>query len=123
MSQIYSYTVTDANGCIFTNNNVTITEPLSIDTNFIYTDVSCNGGNDGQVTVVVNGGVGPYTYSWPSDPLNTSNTSGGYQSGSYSVIITDANGCAPVFVFDIDEPTPFTMSASVSSNYNGEDIS
>src|SRR5690606_17280920 len=58
----YSVTITDANGCTTTANN-NITEPTAIAASIaVDSNVSCNGGADGGLTVSVNGGSSPYTY-------------------------------------------------------------
>src|SRR5690606_37380218 len=60
----YSVTVTDNKGCTATAN-ITISEPAQLTvSNASSTDVSCNGGNDGQATVNISGGTTPYTYLW-----------------------------------------------------------
>ncbi|MFN8395281.1 MAG: HYR domain-containing protein [Bacteroidia bacterium] len=55
------------------------------------TPVSCLGGNDGTITTNVGAGLAPYTYLW-SDGATTRNRSG-LSAGSYTVTVTDANGC------------------------------
>jgi regulation of enolase protein 1 (concanavalin A-like superfamily) len=54
------------------------------------TNETCKG-NDGKVLMTVDGGTGPYTYSWSHGPKskNLSNLSG----GNYTVTISDASGC------------------------------
>lgn len=54
-----------------------------------------NAGNDGAVNINVSGGTGPYTYSWtgPNGYTATTEDISGLVGGSYSVTITDANGC------------------------------
>ena len=43
----YNYTVTDANGCT-TTTSVTVTEPTALTATTNHTNVSCNGGLDGE---------------------------------------------------------------------------
>jgi len=60
----YVATVTDANGCT-TTVPVTITEPVILTAAIAgSSDVSCNGGSDGQATVSASGGTPLYTYLW-----------------------------------------------------------
>ncbi|MEQ8623865.1 MAG: PKD domain-containing protein [Vicingaceae bacterium] len=107
----YIVTVTDANACSDTIL-VVITEPSLLSSSILsFTNVSCNGGNNGSATVNVNGGTPPYAYSWPSG--GTSSIEGGLVAGSYVVTITDSNGCVDSAGATISEPT--VLIASISS--------
>jgi gliding motility-associated-like protein len=98
----YSVTVTDANGCTATAS-ATITQPavaLALSTTQV--NVLCNGNNTGSINLTVIGGTAPYTYAWSNnatiqDPLNLS-------SGTYSVTVTDANGCTATTSVTITQP-------------------
>ncbi|HKR04723.1 MAG TPA: gliding motility-associated C-terminal domain-containing protein [Bacteroidia bacterium] len=89
----YSVTITDVNGCLFNINGQTISQPpAALNTSVGATsNVSCFGGNNGSITLNVNGGTAPYSYNW-SNGANTQNLSN-ISSGTYTVLVTDANGC------------------------------
>jgi gliding motility-associated-like protein len=58
------------------------------------TPTSCAGICDGTATATVGaGGVGPYTYSWNTVPVQTTQTATGLCAGTYTVSVTDATGC------------------------------
>lgn len=89
----YSYTVTDANGCLFTSD-ISIQEPLPLQVNFLVSDASCQPGNDGKVTANVSGGISPFAFQWSTgltiqgpDPVI------GLSEGNYNLFVTDNNGC------------------------------
>ncbi|HOY32634.1 MAG TPA: SprB repeat-containing protein [Bacteroidales bacterium] len=88
----YSVTVTAENGA---GCPVTFTSVLISTTPFVITatpvNVSCYGGNDGEVKITVSGGVIPYTFLW-NDNATTQNR-GNLTAGTYSVTITDSRGC------------------------------
>ena len=114
MAGTYSVTVTDANGCTaFSSSTVTqptmITASIGVDSN-----VSCNGFADGGVTVSVSGGTGTYTYGWGTGASTASLTN--LTAGSYSVAITDANGCSGFALGTVTEPTVLTLNVIVDSN-------
>ena len=87
----YVCTVTDANGCIYTLNNMVVNAPSAISTTEIVTNTNCFGGNDGSIDLTPNGGTAPYTYAW-SNGATTQNISS-LSAGFYNGIVTDANGC------------------------------
>ena len=107
----YTATVTDANGCTATAS-VNITEPaLLTATMGIPTNVLCNGGNNGSVTVTPGGGTPNYTYLWtPSAQINATAT--GLIAGSYTVTVTDNNGCTATASVIITEPPLLTATTS-----------
>ena len=89
----YTVTVTDDTGCDGTAA-VMITEPSKITTAIAVQDVSCGGVNDGTATVQAGNGTAPYTYQWDAAAGNqTTATATGLMTGTYTVSITDANGC------------------------------
>ncbi|WP_211342491.1 LamG-like jellyroll fold domain-containing protein [Hyunsoonleella aestuarii] len=75
--------------------------------------VSCNGGSDGEATVNITGGVGPFTYLW-SNGQTTSNATG-LSAGSHSVTVTDANTCSTTCSVTITEPTQLTSSITTQT--------
>ncbi len=117
-SQIYSVTITDANGCT-TTNTFSITQPPLFTATATQTNVSCNGGADGTASALVSGGGNPpFTYSW-NPGGQTSQTATGLSAGTYSVIITDASGCTVNTTVSITQPTPISViTSSVSENCN-----
>ncbi|MCO6499412.1 MAG: gliding motility-associated C-terminal domain-containing protein [Vicingus serpentipes] len=89
---VYSLTVTDANGCSAVVDT-TITEPPLLNGNIIGTNPICFGGSTGSVSMNPVGGVPPYTYLWaiPGNPTTASVNN--LTAGTYTVTVTDANGC------------------------------
>ncbi|MCX6257277.1 MAG: T9SS type A sorting domain-containing protein [Bacteroidia bacterium] len=84
----YYVTVTDANNCTGTGNAIITAPPaLSI-------SITGNGptnGNNGSADLSVSGGISPYQYLW-SDFMTTEDI-GNLSAGTYSVTVTDYNGC------------------------------
>lgn len=87
----YCVTVTDDLGEI-DDYCINITEPDGMLFNaFITPDNS--GTCIGNIQILVDGGVEPYTYAWTDFPSNNTALAEGLCKGTYEVTITDANGC------------------------------
>ncbi|MBK9390648.1 MAG: gliding motility-associated C-terminal domain-containing protein [Bacteroidetes bacterium] len=84
-------TVRDANLCTATIP-VTFTEPAELTVSYISTEASCPDEPDGSITLTVAGGTQPYNYIW-NDGITT-NDRENIEGGSYSLVVTDLNGCA-----------------------------
>ncbi|HRI26498.1 MAG TPA: hypothetical protein PK239_16955, partial [Chitinophagales bacterium] len=97
----YSVTVTDAGNCSATTS-VTVDEPAVLGMTGTVNDVTISGGSDGSIDVTVTGGTLPYTYLW-SDGATTEDRTN-LPSGTYTVTVTDANGCSEEATFTINEP-------------------
>jgi hypothetical protein len=109
----YWVIVTDTNSCQ-DSAMVTITQPLAaLSSPTSYTAVSCFGGNDGTATATVSGGTAPYNYLWDINTGNqTTSTAIGLTAGSYSVIVTDTNGCLDTALVSVTEPALLTITAT-----------
>lgn len=115
----YTLTVTDANGCTATQS-ATITEPALLEATTLQNHVSCNGGNNGAATVNPTGGVQPYTYSWNTTPVQTTQTATGLVAGTYTSTITDTNGCVITKQVTITEPDELTATVSTTPEDCGQ---
>ncbi|TND09479.1 MAG: hypothetical protein FD123_1285 [Bacteroidetes bacterium] len=114
----YTCTVTDASSCISVQT-VTITEPPQLTGNATATAATC-GNTNGSATVTPTGGTGPYTYLWSNSQTTASIT--GLAGGTYSVTITDANGCtgtANAIVGNTGAPTVSVQSSGNVSCFGG----
>ena len=105
----YHLSVTDSRGCTMTK--VQEVKPLKL--MVITKNVTCAGTGDGSAEAWTDGGAGPYTYVWSTGartgiifPL---------PGGTYSVTVTDANGCVKVATGTVLEPGIITPNLNVSS--------
>lgn len=105
----YTVQVTDANGCTATAN-LTITEPLVLAATIAFISPLCNGGSNGTATVVASGGTAPYSYQWSNG--QTTATASGLSSGSWTVVVTDANSCTVSQNTSITQPAAVTVSVT-----------
>jgi len=112
----YTVTVTDANGCVSTNS-ATVTTVIAGQLSTAHTDVSCNGGTDGTVSADVTGGNPPFNYAWNTVPPQGTATATGLPVGTYTVTVTDSQGCVSSAQVTIAEPPAIVLStASTPTN-------
>jgi large repetitive protein len=126
----YTLVATDANGCEVTGT-IILTEPSGLDisgTSFVYpsgTNISCFGASDGSIDMTTVGGAGPYTYSWTDGAGFTASTEdiGSVPAGTYTLTVTDDNGCVVDTIITLTEPPVLLVTSSVTTDYNGFGIS
>lgn len=108
----YTVSTTDANDCMG-SQSFTISEPTtSIAVTATATDVSCV--TSGTITTIVTNAVGNTSYNWSgglsgANPTNVSN-------GSYSVVVTDENGCTATTSVDVSSLDEVVVTGS-STNF------
>ncbi|RMH00911.1 MAG: hypothetical protein D6706_02870, partial [Chloroflexi bacterium] len=106
----YSVTVTDANGCTATGS-VTISEPPELQIQVTdSTDASCNGVNDGSITVVASNGPPPFQYSLNGSPFQPSGVFNNLSAGTYTALVQDANGCQATTTVTLDNISSITVN-------------
>ncbi|HEX2900068.1 MAG TPA: T9SS type A sorting domain-containing protein [Bacteroidia bacterium] len=110
-------TVTDANGCS-SLVSVTVSEPTALALSETHTNATF-GLNDGSGTVVATGGTPGYTYLW-SPGGQTTATAVNLAPATYTVVVTDTNGCSDTISVVISElvgaPDPMDMQVSLYPN-------
>lgn len=104
-------TIKDANGCSKAFS-YTVTQPAAITATATITNVTCNGGNNGSITVTAAAGVVPYTYTWNTTPVQYGQTATGLTAAPRSVTIKDANGCSKAFNYTVTQPVAITVAVS-----------
>jgi gliding motility-associated-like protein len=109
---VYSYTITDANGCS-ASTSINVIQPTVLSVAILGQDVVCFGANNGQASTNVIGGTANYSYLWSNSSIN--NNIIGLSPGSYSVIVTDANGCVAYDTVLINEPPQLLASSTLVS--------
>ena len=90
-SGLYTLTVKDANGCTSSaSKEIVVGEAPAL----VLTPTSpdCAYGSNGSIDLEVEGGSGNYTFSWSNGA--TTEDLDGLKSGTYSVTVTDAEGCS-----------------------------
>lgn len=111
----YHVQATDAAGQVW-DAEIILTEPTALNNLSTSQDASCFEKADGQISLNVDGGNGPYTYS--AGPQIS-----GLPAGTYNYTAEDANGCDISMSFTIHEPTQIVLNVSPSVTVQcGEEV-
>jgi hypothetical protein len=113
----YTVTITDANNCTATTL-VSVAQPASLLTVSLNssTNVNCNGGSDGSLSLIASGGTASYSYDIGSGP-QTSNSFNNLSSGNYTLTVSDANGCTSTQAATITQPNlPLNATTTTLNN-------
>lgn len=111
---VYTVTVTDNSGCS-SSASITINEPSAISITFSnIVNVACNGGVNGQAKINTTGGTPSYNYLWSNS--STNQTATGLSAGTYTVTVTDQNGCT------ISDNVIINQSGALTYQQNQTDV-
>ncbi|MBD0257855.1 MAG: SprB repeat-containing protein, partial [Cytophagales bacterium] len=111
----YTVVVTDCRGCKATCS-VTIEEPAKLLLTIKKTDVKCYGDKTGSIDLTVSGGTPPYTYEWKNAQgvvVSTAQDPSGLPAGTYTVVVTDYNGCKATCSVTIEQPYDLDITGHV----------
>ena len=116
----YSVTVIDDNGCETSKTfEVEGSESIQLDTSV--EDVSCNGSNNGSISLLSNTDPNALSFDWSNgaDEATIENLSAGH----YSVTVSTQDGCEEILEFQIEEPDPLVLNSEFQdlSCFDSED--
>lgn len=121
----YLIVVQDSKGCVSETYPISLPDILDLSvfvtSDYNGSDISCFGLSDGSVGSTVSGGTSPYNYSWSNSA--TSASVSGLSAGTYTLTLTDDNGCVITDNATLVNPPMLVAPVSITSDYNGEDIS
>lgn len=114
----YSYVVTDNGGAEVGSGDVVLEDPEEIMISGEVTQI--NQGDDGAIDVTVSGGNGSYMYNWSSGTDQEDLT--GLAAGTYTLTVTDGNGCSVSEDFTIGTGE-FNVVIESTSDFGDVDVS
>jgi len=125
---LYTVTVTDATGCTGTET-ATVTGPQPMQIAATGTQVTCQNGQDGTVTVNMTfPGTAPYTIQWTgsgaAQPATFPFTISNLTPGEYCITVTDANNCTATTCTKVETALDVTLTPqpAASATCGGQDV-
>jgi large repetitive protein len=107
---IYTLAVADGNGCTRTQT-VNLLQPNSMTVSVVTTSISCFGSCNAQLSGSILGGSPTYTFAWTTPTTSLVGPIIANQcAGTYSLTVTDINGCNVSTVVTVSEPPQITVT-------------
>ena len=118
-SGTYTVTITDTNTLCTEDATITLDAATPVSFTTSVTDVSCNGSNEGVITVNLDAGNDNpiYTYEIIAPIVvapQTSNVFTGLAAGTYTVQVNSGRGCSNTMDVTVGEPTLLTVSGTAT---------
>ncbi len=111
----YTVFIWDADSCS-TQQTITLTAPPPFTVASLpVAPIMCFGDCNGSV-IANPVGTGPFTYSWNTSPIQTTQTATGLCDGTYIVTVSDINNCTSLDTITITEPTALTLTAGAPAS-------
>ncbi|MBI5217972.1 MAG: choice-of-anchor J domain-containing protein [Bacteroidia bacterium] len=104
---MYTINITDNNGCI-AQDSIEITDPAAITLFITETNVLCNGDSTGSADMTISNGTSPYSILWSNGATTEDIT--GLNADTYTVVVTDVNGCNATDSVAITEPDAIVLT-------------
>lgn len=106
----YLLVITDGHACNFTRS-YDVNEPAPLSDSIAYSNIRCFGDRSGAANVIISGGTSPYNILW--NTFDTTASINSLVAGTYTVIITDDNGCVKADAVNITQ-SPQIIITNVS---------
>jgi len=105
----YTVTVTGSSGSGTASVTAQIKQPTAITVTVNVNGIITCAQPSANVSAAVQGGVAPYTFMWPNGATTPQTTFS--QTGAYTVIVTDNNGCTKTATALVEQNTVLPIAA------------
>lgn len=110
---VYNVTLTDANGCSMDCQFTVTAAGCTLDVMVNATSLSCNGDDNGAISLLISGNNGAVTVDWAQDQFDGQQDISPLMAGEYNVTVTDLGGCSvPIGPIVISEPDELNIECS-----------
>lgn len=99
--------------CAASTSATIATGPGNVTATYVVTNVKCNGGTDGTITITSGGGTAPYQYSSNGGVSFQAGNVFTLGAGTYNIVVKDANNCSHSGTATITQPA--TLNATVTA--------
>jgi len=114
---IYTLSIGDATGGCIRTQTINLSQPNALLVTATTTSITCGGSCNASLAGSAAGGTPAYSYTWttPAPATIVAPTINGQCVGTYTLNISDANGCTNQTVVTVAAPTTMTVQISPTS--------
>jgi hypothetical protein len=106
----YSVTVLDANECFLVDSfEIQLEGDFTVEAEIV--ELDCFGSLNGSISLIVEGGLAPYSFLWNTGSIDNSINNIG--AGTYTATVCDANNCCSEETFVIEDPLSINVDEIV----------
>ena len=106
----YALTITDAAGCRL-ERTFAVPTPAALSATLVQLrNPRCFGESNGEIQLFIEGGTQRYTFRWNDPGASTTEDLVGLSAGTYSITVTDRNGCVLTRSYTLTDPPPVQVS-------------
>jgi len=107
----YNVTVTDANNCMTTCSFVISDPSCNVSVSATFENPTCEGSNNGTIDLTATGAF-PFDYDWNDNTLDGTEDPMSVSAGTYSVTVTDDDGCQAITSITLTDPPGLVLSCT-----------
>lgn len=107
----YLVLVTDSKSCKIQKNAQIIQPDQIIISDVLVQNPICFGASNGEIKTSISGGKAPFSISWSNGTNGVDNV--GIPAGTYTMTVTDANGCSSSKQYTLTDPVQLTIDLGV----------
>ncbi|NBC07010.1 MAG: hypothetical protein GVY26_07440, partial [Bacteroidetes bacterium] len=116
----YTIETTDANGCSATcTPTITALSDCNLTASATTVPVTCAGGSDGAINVIVNGSTGFVVFDWNETGIDGQQNPTGLSAGNYTVTVIDEEGCSDIVSAVVEDGPALDIACTVTSPASG----
>lgn len=108
----YNIQITDLNGCVVTKT-VSLPAAMNMSALFSAAQNQCFGNCAGSITITPSGGAPAMNTSWSNGQFG--NVATNLCNGTYTALVTDANGCTNTFTQNITSPSQISATTAIAA--------